>query len=297
MLSKIYSFSNIAIVTLLICFSFSNSIDCDEKLGCLLKKKFFSFVSNADTRGNPHSLESTTNYKNVYSFNDKLVFFKASLPQENISEQEIPGLNTQMNEAHIQRFVPFRHIRLECGKFQTRLCHAKDLPSITKSDAFKKIKLKIADADDKCLAFTFLEESFNKVTNKIAIICITDPRQVKELLIFKNFVSRSISKYHLLEAHNRFDASAGLELGNGHFITYFKEKTIPVYASLRSKSILLLTDDVKRSYVKEIKFLGLRNTGAWSVRKANELKKLKQGWADKLGIPPSVDCCIVMPSK
>jgi hypothetical protein len=242
-------------------------------------------------------MESNVNFKNVFVFNDKIVFYKAKLPQENLAEQEISNLNSQMNESYIERLIPFRHLILECGKFQTRICHAKDLPDITKSEEYKVIKSKIQNSDDKCVAFTFYEYAFNDVAQKIAVLCITDSRQVKELLSFKNFLSRTVANYHLLEAITRYDSSTGIELANGHFISYVKNRPIKVFASLRSKGIFLTTDDSKQEFVKNIKYIGLRNTGAYSIKKAVELHKLRDGYADKLSIPPPHDCCVVMPSK
>jgi hypothetical protein len=288
-------------ITVIIFISFMitdmTCFDCDQNLGCLLKKKFYGYVSNADTRGVGHIMESNINYKNVFIFKDKIVFYKAKLPQENIAEQEVQNLNPQMNESYIERLIPFRHLILECGKYQTRICHTKDLPKISQSTEYTTIKTKIANADDKCVAFTFYEYSFQKVSEKIAVMCVTDSRQVKELIAFKNFLSNTVANYHLLEATTRYDASSGIELASGHFISYIKSKPIKVYASLRSKSIYLTTDDSKKEYVKNIKYIGLRNTGAFSVKKANELKKLKEGWADKLSSPPPESCCIVLPGK
>ncbi len=271
--------------------------DCDQNLGCLVKKKFWTYISAADNKGVAHKMETSINYKNVFVFKDKIVFFKATLPAQNIDEQPIPNLNDQMNEAHIERLIPFRHVKLECGKFQTRICHAKNLPLIAKSQAFKKIKGKIQSADETCIAFTFLDESYKEVSEKIAVICISDPRQIKQLLSFKNFLARIVLKYHLLEADSRFDASGGIQTSHGHFITYFKNKPVNVHASFRPKTILLTSDDAKRAFVNEIDLLGMRNTGSYTLRKAKELNKLKAGWSDKLSKPPPMDCCIVMPSK
>ncbi len=285
------------IIMLFSLFSTLYCYDCDQNLGCLLKKKFYGYISSISTRGDSRKMESNINYKNIFVFRDKITFYKASLPQENISEQEIQDLNKEMNEAHIEREIPFRHLTLECGKFQTKVCHAKNLPTITKSDAFKKIKAKIANADDKCVAFSFFDNAYSDVSEKLAILCITDPRQVKELLAFKSFLSRTVSRYHLLEANTRYDSSSGIEVHKGHYISYIGNKPTQVFASIRSKSILLTTDDKKKSFLKNIQLLGLRNTGAYSLRKASELKKLKEGWSDNLSSPPPLDCCIVMPSK
>jgi len=277
--------------------TYSNCFDCSQELGCQLKKKFYCFVSSSGTRGETKKLESTINFKNVYVFKDKIVFYKAKLPQENRAELEIPNLNRGMNEAYIERLIPFRHIILECGKFQTRICHSKDLPAITKSEEYKVIRKEIENADDKCVAFTYYDRAYKTEGEKTALICVTDTGQINELLAFKNFLSRSISEYHLEEANNRFDASEGIEIFKDHYITYKNNKPIQVKADVRGKSILLTTDDDKNEYVKSIQLIGLRNSGAYSIQRANELKKLKEGWADQLNFPPPQDCCIVLPSN
>lgn len=295
---KLKSSVNILIVIVLLnVLTTSYGFDCDQQLGCLLKKKFFAYVSNADTRGVGHSTESNINFKNIFVFRDKIVFYKASLPQENVSEQEVPGLNPQMNEAHIERLISFRYLNLQCGKYETRICHASELPQIAKSEAYKTVKAKIANSSEKCIAFTFFDEAYPTEEQKIAILCITDARQVKDLLAFKNFLSRKVAGYHLYEAVNRYDSSSGIEISNGHYISYINNKPTPVYASIREKSILLATDDTKRDYLTTIKLLGLRNSGAYSLRKASELKKLKDGWSDSLSSPPPLDCCLALPSE
>ena len=182
--------------------------------------------------------------------------------------------------------------------FKNRICHAKDLPDISSSNEFRHMKTQIANADDKCVAFTFYDSSYKKeVSEKIAVICVTDPGLVKELLSFKNFLSRTVAEYHLNQANTRFDSFAGIELLRGKFITYVKGKPKPVMASLRDKAILLTSDDSQQLFVKNILLLGARNTGAYSVKKATEFKKLKEGWADKLTQPPIADCCMVLPGN
>lgn len=276
-------------------FTQINCFDCDQNLGCLLKKKFFGYVSSADTRGEAHKMESNINYKNIFVFRDKIVFYKANLPQENIAEQEVQNLNPDMNEAYIERLIPFRHILLECGKYGTRICQSKLLPLIGKSAAYTTIKSKIENADDKCIAFSFIESAFDKTTEKIAVLCTTDPRQVKELLSFKNFLSRTVLKYHFQEATTRYDAKAGIEVASGHFISYINNKPTQVFASFNSKSIMMVSDNKKKDFLGDIKYLGIRNSGAYSLRVATEKKKLKDGWSDALSSPPPLDCCIVMP--
>ena len=292
-----FTYKLLMLVFILSIISSVYTFDCDQSLGCLLKKKFYGYISSSDTRGEPHKMESNINYKNIFVFRDKIVFYKASLPQENIAENEIPNLNPEMNESNIERLIPFTHVLLECGKFGTRMCQAKDLPLIGRSEPYNIIKAKIANADDKCIAFSFIDKSFAKVSEKIAVLCTTDPRQVKELLSFKNFLSRTVARYHLLEATTRYDSKAGIEITKGHFISYVAKKPTPVFASLRSDAILLTTDNKKKDFLMDIKLLGLRNSGVYSLRKATELKKLKDGWSDSLSSPPPLDCCIVMPSN
>jgi len=273
------------------------SFDCDQTLGCLLKKKFYGYISATDQRGEAHKMESNINYKNVYVFRDKIVFYKASLPQENVSEPEVPNLNPKMNESYIERLIPFRHVLLECGKFQTRICQASQQALIDQSKEFQIIKSRIANANDKCVTFSFIDSAFTKTEEKIAILCSTDPRQVKELLSFKNYFSRIVSRYHLEEANTRYDASAGIEIAQGRYISYIKNRPIPVIVSMRSNAILLVTDDKKREFLKRIDYLSLRNSGVFSLRRATDLKKLKDGWSDSFSTTPPLDCCIVMPSK
>ena len=128
-------------------------------------------------------------------------------------------------------------------------------------------------------------------------MCVTDPGLVKELLSFKNFLAGQISEYHLNEANTRYDSSGGIEIISGHYLSFHKNRLIPVVASLRDKSILLTSDDVKKEYVANIMLLGIRNTGAYSLKKAVDNKMLKEGWIDNLSTPPPFDCCVVLPGN
>lgn len=281
---------------LIICLQAITAFDCSANMGCVMKKKFFGYVSTINNVGEGNELESNINYKNVFVFKDKIAFYKASLPQENVAEPEITNINKKINESNIIRVIPFRHITLECGYFKTSICHAKKLPNIAKSKSFNLIKAKIANADDKCIAFSFFDEAYKDISEKIAVLCITDPRQVKDLLQFKNDLARTINKYQLLQANNRYDASGGIVFKKGHYIAFVNNKPTNVIAKIKSKAILLVTDDAKEDFVKNIELLGLRNSGVYQLREATEKKKLKEGWNDSLSIPPPPDCCIVLPS-
>ena len=102
-----FTYKLLMLVFILSIISSVYTFDCDQSLGCLLKKKFYGYISSSDTRGEPHKMESNINYKNIFVFRDKIVFYKASLPQENIAENEIPNLNPEMNESNIERLIPF----------------------------------------------------------------------------------------------------------------------------------------------------------------------------------------------
>jgi len=279
------------------------SFDCDQNLGCLLKKKFYGYISASDTRGKAHKLESNIDYKNIYVFRDKIVFYKASLPQENVSEPDVQDLNSMMNESYIERLITFRHVLLECGRFRTRICEASQQPLINQSKEFQIIKSRIANANDKCVTFSFIDSAFRETEEKIAILCITDPRQVKDLISFKNVFSSVVSEYHLKEANTRYDASEGIEIAKGKYISYINNRPMPVIVSMRSKGILLVTDDKlvkddkKKDFFKTIDYISLRKSGAYTLRRATEIKKLRDGWSDSLSTTPPLDCCIVMPSK
>ena len=58
---------------------------------------------------------------------------------------------------------------------------------------------------------------------------------------------------------------------------------------------MMVSDNKKKDFLGDIQYLGIRNSGAYSLRVATEKKKLKDGWSDALSSPPPLDCCIVMP--
>ena len=53
---------------LLSIFTQMSCFDCDRQLGCLLKKKFFGYVSSVDNVGQARKMESNINFKNIFVF-------------------------------------------------------------------------------------------------------------------------------------------------------------------------------------------------------------------------------------
>lgn len=163
------------------------SINCDQNLGCLLKKKFYGYVSGANTNG-----QANIDDKNVLVFRDKIVFYKEN------------SMTDEINKSNAEIIIPFEQLNLECGKFQTRVCHAKDLVNIKKTNEYKKIKENILNAGDKCIGFTFTN-NINRSTKNLAVLCVNEANHIKDIITFKNFLSQAVTKHLLLVSDKRVE--------------------------------------------------------------------------------------------
>ena len=176
---------------------------CELRQGCILRSKFFAHVNYQHQNGKALPLKSALNYKIIYLYKDRLIFYSSTKSTENGLELE-NILTKKTDEMSVERIINFAEIILDCGKFKNKLCHAQNYPPIMSVPYFKKIKKRIStNPDIKCIAIPFYENAYKLSHEKTAFVCINEMRQMIQLIDFKNTLSRAIEAYQMKLADDR----------------------------------------------------------------------------------------------
>lgn len=287
------------LLLLIICHTHAQFNTCKKEHGCLLRTKYFSYVSFQSQAGLPVPYKSSFDYKIIYVFEDRLVFYRSSIPMESGLEMELKSeIPKAVDEANIERIIYFSEITLDCGEFYNRLCYAGDYPQIQKLENYKKIESKINTSPDvKCIVIPFFENSYKVAHEKVAFICVEDIKQILELIKFKQFLSRTIESNHFLLGSDRFNSFNGLLRNQTPFI-YFSsnsKKSLNVLARLFGKKVILVTNDKVTHAIKEVSLYQYYNEGVYSVKGAIKRGLINNEWNNDLDIHPFDDCCLVFP--
>jgi len=294
--------NKISVFVLIILLKLVNSqfYSCKDKTGCLLRTKFFSYVSFQSQDGSPRNHKSSLDNKIIYLYTDRLVFYTSDFPVETDIEiekrDEVPKL---VDESKIERIIYFSEIILDCGKFNNNLCHAISYPQIRSIKTYDLIERKIPFMPDvKCIVVPFFESSYQVIHDKVAFICIEDFRLLLNLIEFKHTLSRAIESYQFKLGNDRFNSFNGIERMKMPFI-YFNEKGkgINVIAMLYGKKINLIKNDKYTIPIRTISLYQYYKLKCLIVKKALEKKLISEHWKDDFGMKPYDDCCIVFPDR
>jgi hypothetical protein len=291
---------SVFVLIILLKFTSSQFNTCKKYNGCLLRTKFFSYVSFQSQDGSPRNLKSSLDNKIIYLYTDRMVFYTSEFPLE--TELEIEKKDEEpklVDESRIERIIYFSEIILDCGKFNNNVCHAKSFPHIRKIKTFNLIKRKIPFMPDiKCLVVPFFESSYEFIHDKVAFICIQDFKLLLDLLEFKHTLSRAIEQYQFKLGNDRFSSFNGILREKMPFI-YFNQnrKGINVIGKLFGKKISLVKNDKYSILIKTISLYQYHKWKCLIVKKAIEKKLISDNWKDDFDMKPNDDCCIVFPDR
>jgi len=269
---------------------------CEFKTGCLMRKKYFSYVTFQDINGDKQETKTFPTYKIIYVYTDRIVFYTSTQGVSPSIEKE-KTVSKMTDESNIERVIYFTDIILDCGSSQNQLCYAGNYPQILKLKTYKLIQKYIPQsADIKCFTVPFFESSYKLKHEKVAFLCINDLRGLESLIKFKNRLSRTIDKYQMKLGGDRFNSYNGLLRKQRPFI-YLKNliTPIPVIARLFGKKIVLVKNDKSASYVEEFSLYQLSQSKIYQVDKAIKKGIVKNDWNINLEVKPSGDCCLVFP--
>ena len=291
---------SLAILMIFLIFSLFNEAitinsKCDIKLGCIMRVKYYSHVSFQSQTGQPLPIKSSLNYKIIYVYNDRMVFYSSQKSTEIALELERERTKL-VDESNIERTINFSNIILDCGKYLNKLCFAQNYPDIETIPFFNKIKKAIpTNPDIKCIVIPFFENSYKQSHDKVAFICIHEIRQIKELIQFKNSLSRAIEQNQRNLADDRFNGFNGIRRNQNKFIFFKNNKPVAVIGRLYGKKISLLTNDKFTAHIKDFSLLEIRNSGVYFVNEAIKKGKLMSNWNKDYELPATDECCIVFP--
>lgn len=270
--------------------------ECTIKKGCLTRKKFMSYVTVIGKDGKPIISRSIMNYKVVYIFTDRLVFYtsidsgSASLEQESVVE-------LKEQESKIERVINFGEIILDCGKYKNKLCHAQEYARIDQIDSFKLVQKLIKNNPDAlCLLIPFFENGYEKIHDKIAYICGTEAKDLYNIISFKQYLSRQIEFYQLNVSLDRYNGFNGLLRKQLNVVLKTKDGKKPAIAKIFNKGISFISTEPTGELIEYYSFYGLRkhSYGFYKVKEGLADKKVPDSWSQGFGAAPLPDCCIYL---
>jgi hypothetical protein len=270
--------------------------ECTIKKGCLTRKKFMSYVTVIGKEGKPIISRSIMNYKVVYIFTDRLVFYTSVDSGSGSLEQEAT-VELKEQESRIERVINFGEIILDCGKFKNKLCHAQEYNRIDQIDSFKMVQKTIKNNPDAlCLLIPFFENGYEKIHDKIAYICGTEAKDLYNIISFKQYLSRQVEFYQLNVSLDRYNGFNGLLRKQLNVVVKTKEGKKPAIAKIFNKGISFVSTESTAELIIYYSFYELRkySYGAYKVKEGLNTKKVPDTWSQGLAPAPLPDCCIYL---
>lgn len=270
--------------------------ECTIKKGCLTRKKFMSYVTVIGKDGKPIISRSIMNYKIIYIFTDRLVFFtstdsgSASLEQESVIE-------LKEQESRIERVINFGEIILDCGKYKNKLCHAQEYNRIDQIDSFKLVKKNIKNNPDAlCLLIPFFENGYQKIHDKIAYICGTEAKDLYNIISFKQYLSRQVEFYQLNVSLDRYNGFNGLLRKQLNVIVKTKDGKKSAIAKIFNKGISFVSTEPTGGLIRYYSFYELRkhSFGAYKIKDGLKSRQVPETWSQGISPTPLPDCCIYL---
>lgn len=235
------------------------------------------------------------NYKVLYIFTDRLVFYSSSDPGSATLEPDSDP-EIQEQESKIERIINFGEIILDCGKIKNKLCHAVEYPGIYSIESFKLVSQTIKKRPDSlCILIPFFENGYQKMHEKIAYICGTEIADLYNIITFKQYLSRQIELYQLKVSLDKYNGFNGLLRKQFNVVVSTKEGNKPALAKVFNKGISFSTIDVYREFIKYFSFYELRkhSFNAQKVSEGLSKKKIPDTWSK--GITSALpECCIYL---
>jgi len=265
-----------------------------NKNGCDSRYKFKSYVTAVDKSGSAYETQPILEYKIIYLFTDRLVFYKSKDQSPMLKEDDLYDSPSD-KEMNIERVIFFGEIILQCGKFQNKLCHVEQIPNFEKFTSYGVINKEIANSKVQCIVIPFYENAYKDKDQKMAYICNSNPSEMYELIKFRNSISRKIEATHFLLSLDRFNGIHGILRKTEKFITVHKKHTVEVIGKIYDKGIYLIKNDKTQNFVKYYSFYQQRTekTGAYLVRDIQGTDTLPPNWWQGFEEEPSPDnCCI-----
>jgi len=269
---------------------------CSTKNGCLIRKKIMSYVTVVGKNGKPNIKRSAINYKILYVFTDRLIFYSSPNPASAALEAETP-LQLNEQESRIERVIFYGDIILECGKYKNKLCHAQEYRNKDQIESFKLIQKKLKNNPDAlCLLIPFFENEYHKSHDKIAYLCGTEIKDLYNIISLKQYLSRQIETYQLKIALDRYNGFNGMLRKQFNVVLKTKEGQKPVIAKIFIKGIVFNKNDLTAEMIKYFSFYDLRKYayGAFKVKDGLAKKKIPNNWSEGISPQPHPDCCIYL---
>jgi hypothetical protein len=249
------------------------------------------FNSKLDKMGK--EITSNFQYKNIYTFPDRLVILSSDLPESRNPDPE-KELNMQAMEEKIERVIHFSDIILDCPGYSNKLCHVKHYPGIEKFASFNEVKSQV-NSDMLCIVVPFYDNLFQDISKKVIYVCAgsTVHEDIIKFLQFKNELSRDIDYYQVQTTADRYSGTNGQLKAHDKFITVINNLQETVIAKLYNTSISMTKTDGKFLKTYSLYQQRLPENGAYTIAKAKELGLLAEDWTKTFqNGTPAAECCV-----
>lgn len=282
------------LITILSFLNINNS-PCTPENGCIGRHKYMSYVTVLSKDGKPLISRSIMNYKVIYIFTDRLVFYSSTDAGNAALEAEtVQPLPEQ--ESKIERVINYGDVLLDCGKYKNKLCHAQEYAGIDQIESYKLVKKTVTQSSEAlCILIPFFENGYKKMHDKIAYICGMQVKELYAIIAFKHFMSRNIEYYQLHNSLDRYNGFNGLLHKQLNMVINKNQRSASVIAKFYNQGITFANQETKlfHSYYS---YHDLRKNGfgAYKVKDGLASNKVPDNWAQGFSPKPVVDCCIYL---
>jgi hypothetical protein len=262
--------------------------------GCEIRSKFKVYVTAVDKNGASVSVIDKPEFKIIYVFTDRIVFYKTKDQSPILTFDDTPEPPSQLEE-NIERVVYFGEVILECGGSKNKLCHVEQTPNYEKTSSFKDIKELFVNAQVQCLILPFFESAYKDRDQKIAYICEENITNISALIKFNSYISRKIERFQFLLSMDRYNTFHGILRLTENFMTVYNNQMIPVIGKIYNRKMVFLKNDKTQDFLFSYPFAqqSTQRSGAYIVKDIQGTPDLPNNWWDGFAEEPSPDnCCI-----
>lgn len=273
------------------------SQQCSEKVGCIERKKFITYVTSISNDGETSKIVSDVNYKIIYLRDSALSIVDSVTPNDKIIEKET-NINYGTNASRIVRIISYSQMILDCGKLRNKFCLVEeyhDKKRLVKAiEGIKKMMSK--NIQYNCIVIPFFEYGYVDDQDKVALLCLPESKDLYDVMKFRDELSHIIEKVQVNEANNKDSSFNGIERPIHKFITYNPKKmAVAVNTQIKQNIIYMWNDDY--SWIKSYSLYEQKGIEGFACPVSTALAKKPQKlakWNSGLKPQPKPDGCLFL---
>jgi len=280
-------------------FIFISSVQSQCSLsrnGCDSRFKFKVYITAVAKDGAAVSLVDKPEYKIIFLFTDRIVFYKTEDKSPMLSLDDSSHSQSKLEES-IERVIYFGEVILECGGSKNKLCHVEQTPNYEKKPSFYEVRKYFPHPGTQCIILPFFESVYKDRDQKIVYICEDSISKIYNLIQFNNLISRKIERFQFLLSMDRYNTFHGILRLTEKLITVYNNQMVSVIGKIYNRKIIFLKNDKSKEYLFSYPFVqqSTQRTGAFIVKDIQGTGQLPSTWWEGFPDEPSPDsCCIYL---